>query len=113
MEEAAKTKVEALLEGERAAVATYQELVNRLRDSPHLDVLRQNLGSHQRRVEVLQARVTETGGWAEGGGRPWHGIDGDTTTVLSVLEENEDQLLREYRNRPGMADLDPASLRIL
>ena len=113
MDEAAKTKLEALLQQELAALATYQELADRWRDTPYIDAIRQNVTSHQRRVQVLQARVAETGGWAEPNALPWTGIDGDTGEILTVLEENEDQLLREYRNRPGMADLDPASLRIL
>ena len=113
MDEAAKTKLEALLQQELAASQTYQELAERWKDTPHIDAIRQNQASHQRRVEALQARVAETGGWAEPETRPWPGIDGDTGAVLTVLEENEDQLLREYRNRPGMADLDAASLRIL
>src|SRR3954471_20148603 len=110
----AKTKVESLLEGELSAAETYRRLVDRFKDRPFAETLRENLASHQRRVDVLQARVSQDGGAADANVVAWSGIDADDEVIVfHVLDENEDQLLREYRNRPGMADLDATSLRIL
>ena len=95
----------SFLRGEISAVETYRQAIDRLSDDP-LPELRENLASHQRRVEVLQREIISLGGVPESGSGAWGAftrlIEGGAALLgrgpaLAALEEGEDRGLAQYR----------------
>ena len=105
--EEAIRKLNEYLRGEMAAVETYDQALEKLRESSNRWELEQCKQSHERRVLALRRRIEEVGGqpsessgaWGafsrlfEGGARAF-----GEKAAISALEEGEDHGLKLYRD---------------
>ncbi len=103
-----------LLRGEIAAVETYRIALERVKDAERKRVLRENLGSHERRVGLLRTEILRQGGepsagsglWGAfariyQGGAGWFGED----AAIDALENGEEQGSRDQDAIAEILDL--------
>lgn len=111
--------LDRLVQGERAAVATYEELQGHL-PGPPIDDLDVNRLCHGARVDALLHRITALGGSSAAIGNAWLSVDKNSDqarrclgrdALINALESGEDHIMRRYR-RP-MTELDPTSYRLV
>ena len=105
-------KLNSLLRGEFAAVETYGQCIEKMKDSATVAELRALQSSHQLRVNELQQQIIALGGQPEQGSGAWGAfaklVEGGAkifgeSAAISALEEGEDKGKRDY------ADLDDLS----
>lgn len=106
-------KLNALLRGEIAAVETYGQCIEKMKDSAMVVELRELRTSHQNRVEQLRQQIVALGGQPDQGSGAWGAfaklVEGGATVfgesaAISALEEGEDKGKRDYAD---LADLSP------
>lgn len=107
--------LDSLLQGERSAVATYEQAQRQLAGRYAAD-LEANRSCHADRVTALIRRIVELGGKPSIKGGVWVGltkvIEGTASilgegAVVAALEQGEDIGLADYR--APLKDLDPIS----
>ncbi len=109
----------SLLQGERAAVATYSKAMTHLVDiyATELDA---NQASHAKRVEALADHITRLGGKPSMAGGLWVNFTKmveqtaamvSDTLVIAALEQGEDIGLTDYRD--ALNQLDPDSRQLV
>lgn len=101
-------ELNAMLQGEMAAVESYRLATDKVSDQQVVSSLRACLKSHQDRVDLLRAAIEKQGGTAETTAGTWgsftklvtkaSGAVGDKALVAS-LEEGEDMGLNDYEWR--------------
>jgi hypothetical protein len=100
-------KLNTYLRGEIAAVETYDQALEKLRDSPNRWGLEQCKLSHERRVAALRRRIEEAGGHPAESSGPWGAftrlVEGGARAfgekaAINVLEQGEDHGLKLYRD---------------
>jgi uncharacterized protein (TIGR02284 family) len=105
-------KLNSLLRGEIAAVETYGQCIEKMKDSATVAELRALQSSHQLRVHELRQQIIALGGQPEQGSGAWGAfaklVEGGAkvfgeSAAISALEEGEDKGKRDY------ADLDDLS----
>ena len=105
-------KLNSLLRGEIAAVETYDQCIEKMKDSATVVELRELRSSHQRRVEQLQQQIIALGGQPDQSSGAWGAfaklVEGGAkvfgeSAAISALEEGEDKGKRDY------ADIDDLS----
>jgi uncharacterized protein (TIGR02284 family) len=106
----ADTSVDTLnsfLRGEISAVESYQQAIDRLKDSDKRAQLEQAKASHEARVMTLRNYVAARGGEPASGSGPWGAFtklfEGGAKlfgekAAIAALEEGEDHGLRLYRD---------------
>lgn len=106
--------------GEMAAVETYLQAIEATKDEVILGQLRNNLTSHQGRVELLRQRIQALGGEVPESSGPWGTfakvVEGTASVMgqksaLAMLEEGEDHGLADYR--ADFSNLDIESRRLI
>lgn len=116
---AAITTLDRLLQGERSAVATYEQAQRHLAGqyAPELEA---NRVCHVGRVDALVHRITALGGKPSTTGGAWVGftraIEGTAAllgdgAVIAALEQGEDIGLDSYR--APLLELDPTSRHLV
>ncbi len=109
-------QLNSFLRGEISAVETYRQALNKVDDMRAKTELEQCHMSHQRRVDLLKARIVQLGGEPAQSSGPWGAFakaaEGTATVfgekaAIDVLEEGEDHGLKDYQT--GLPDLDPGS----
>lgn len=95
----------SLLRGERAAVETYRQALEKADDERVQSILRENRASHAARVDLLVAEIRRLGGEPAQGSGAWgafaRAVEGGaklfgTSTAVAALEEGEDRGLEQY-----------------
>ena len=99
-------QLNSFLRGERSAVATYEQVIQKA-DTPNVIVDLQNgQESHRRRVELLETKISALGGEPAKDGGAWSAlaktVQGGAAVLglnpaIAVLEEGEDHGLKDYR----------------
>jgi bacterioferritin (cytochrome b1) len=101
------------LRGELAAVETYGQALERLRDSTFVADLASCRASHEERAELLRQQVVRMGGKPSDSSGPWGGfaklVEGSAKlfgekAALAALEEGEDHGLKLYRSESSKLD---------
>jgi uncharacterized protein (TIGR02284 family) len=99
-------KLNGILKGERSAVETYRQALEKTTDVKIRPILESNHSCHQARVQTLSTMISQAGGkpaetsgaWGafakmmEGGAK----VFGDAASI-AVLEEGEDKGLADYK----------------
>lgn len=105
-------KLNSLLRGEIAAVETYGQCIEKMKDSATVTELRELQSSHQRRVSELRQQVLALGGQPEQGSGAWGAfaklVEGGAkvfgeSAAISALEEGEDKGKRDYADLDGLS----------
>jgi uncharacterized protein (TIGR02284 family) len=108
----------SLLRGEISAVETYRQAIEKIKNPSLLQVLQENLDSHQSRCEILRSRIVQLGGKAAEGSGPWGAfaklIEGGAKlfgekAAIAALEEGEDHGMRDYRDEINKLDVTSRS----
>ena len=111
--------LDSLLQGERSAVATYQQAQRHLAGH-YAEDLESNRSCHADRVTALTRRIVELGGKPSTTGGVWVGftkaIEGTASllgegAVVAALEQGEDIGLADYR--APLTELDPTSRNLV
>ena len=99
-------KLNSFLRGEISAVETYRQALDKIKDPAIRTQLQNCEQDHERRIQLLRARITELGGTPDQSSGAW-GVwaklvqgGGDLLgekTALQALEEGEDHGLNDYR----------------
>lgn len=117
--QASVATLERLVQGERAAVTTYEQLQFLLYDHS-LGELEINRTCHVARVQALLHRITALGGISSACGNAWFTMGlglmetaplSGRDSLINALQIGEDLILKRYR-RP-MTELDPTSCRLV
>ena len=96
----------SLLQGERSAVATYEQAQRHL-DGEHASELEANRSCHAKRIDVLTRRILELGGDPTVKGGAWVGFTKvveqaaslmGTSAVVAAMEQGEDIGLDNYKD---------------
>jgi demethoxyubiquinone hydroxylase (CLK1/Coq7/Cat5 family) len=104
------------LRGELSAVETYQQAIEKLRDSAFVRELSELCRAHEDRVQFLRQEISRLGGRPADSSGPWGGfaklIEGGAKlfgekAAISALEEGEDHGLKLYRG--DLDKLDPTT----
>ena len=105
----------SLLQGERSAVATYEQAQRHL-DGEHPSELEANRSCHAKRIDVLTRRILELGGDPTVKGGAWVGFTKvieqaasliGHSAVIAALEQGEDIGLDNYKD--AVEKVDPMS----
>ncbi len=109
-------QLNSFLRGERSALDTYDQVLEKAESLVVKTGLKQGRDSHQERVRLLEDKIRSLGGkpaddsgvWgsfakAVEGGAKLFGV----ATAVSVLEEGEDHGLKDYQR--DLSDLSPGS----
>jgi uncharacterized protein (TIGR02284 family) len=113
-------QLNSFLRGERAAVDTYDQALEKVEDVSVQSVLRDNRACHERRSEVLRLHIRELGGEPAEGSGAWgsfaKAVEGaakllGASAAIAALEEGEDHGLADYRR--DMSALSATSRRIV
>ena len=108
----------SLLQGERSAVATYDQALRHL-DGEYASELETNRSCHAQRIQVLTRRIHELGGDATLTGGAWVGITKVIEqaasllghyTVIAALEQGEEIGLDQYHDAVQKVDSVSRSL---
>ena len=95
-----------LLRGEISSVETYGQAIGALKDSHHLNKIREMEKEHQSAVSQLKAKVVEHGGSPVESSGPWGAwaklVTGTAaliseSAIFKVLKEGEEHGVKEYR----------------
>ncbi len=99
-------KLNSFLRGEISAVETYRQALDKISDPAIRSQLQNCEQDHERRIQLLRARITDLGGTPDQSSGAW-GVwaklvqgGGDLLgekTALQALEEGEDHGLNDYR----------------
>jgi uncharacterized protein (TIGR02284 family) len=107
-------KLNKFLRGERSAVETYNQAIEKLDDPAMKQQLESLRSSHETRVKQLSARVTALGGQPDDSSGAWGSfaklVEGGAkllgkSAAVSALEEGEDHGKRLYED--NVAELGP------
>jgi demethoxyubiquinone hydroxylase (CLK1/Coq7/Cat5 family) len=111
-------KLNSFLRGEISAVETYRQALDKITDPAIRSQLQNCEQDHERRIQLLRARITELGGTPDQSSGAW-GVwaklvqgGGDLfgqKTALQALEEGEDHGLNDYRRDLDELDGDTRS----
>jgi hypothetical protein len=102
----------SLLRGERAAVETYDQAIEKTKDAPE-PALTENRLCHFNRISVISNRITALGGKAQESSGAWGAFakvaEGSAKVfgfraAVAALEEGEDRGLADYRTAVGKLD---------
>lgn len=105
--------------GEMSAVETYLQAIETTKNEAILYQLRNNLRSHQERVQLLRRRIEALGGEVPDSSGPWgvfaKAVEGTASALgdksaLAVLEEGEDHGLADYRADFSNLDVESQEL---
>lgn len=97
----------AFLRGERSAVETYKQAIEKIDDSNVTQRLRELCDSHENRMRQLEARIESLGGAPDRSSGPWGSfaklVQGGAnvfgkSAAVSALEEGEDHGQRLYKD---------------
>jgi uncharacterized protein (TIGR02284 family) len=97
-----------LLRGEISACETYDQALERLAGSSHVETLRECRRSHDERVQLLRQKVLQLGGDPSDGSGAWGAfaklVEGSAKlfgekAAVAALEEGEDHGLKSYRRQ--------------
>jgi uncharacterized protein (TIGR02284 family) len=101
-------KLNSFLRGERSAVETYNQAIEKLDDDPHLQQrLRSLCESHSARVGILSSRIRALGGKPDETSGAWGSfaklVEGSAklfgkSAAIAALEEGEDHGKRLYED---------------
>jgi hypothetical protein len=114
------SQLNSFLRGELAAVETYRQALEKVRDPEARLELEDCLRSHQRRVDILRQQIVRRGGAPAEGSGAWGSftklVEGTATAIgqkaaISALEEGEDHGLADYRR--DLSDLDADAIRLV
>lgn len=106
-------QLNSFLRGEISAVETYKMAIDKLAKSPHLNMLKENLRSHEERVAQLGAEITKGGGTPADSSGAWGTfaklIEGagavfGEKSAIAALEEGEDHGRNDYQRELNKAD---------
>lgn len=109
-------QLNSFLRGEIAAVETYRQAIEKLRDSAHVITLRDCMRSHEQRVTALTLELRRLGGAPATGSGAWGTfaklVEGGAKVfgekaAIAALEEGEDHGRDDYRR-----DIDKLSLEV-
>jgi uncharacterized protein (TIGR02284 family) len=104
-----------LLRGELAAVETYQQALEKMKDAPEATELHALLADHQNAVQVLRKHIAERGGTPVDSSGAWGTwakfIEGaairlGNTAALEALRQGEQHGIKEYERALEDDDLD-------
>ncbi len=107
-------QLNSFLRGEIAAVQTYRQAIEKLRDSAHVLTLRDCMRSHEQRVTALTLEIRRLGGEPAAGSGAWSTfaklVEGGAKAfgekaAIAALEEGEDHGRNDYRR-----DIDKLSV---
>jgi uncharacterized protein (TIGR02284 family) len=107
-----------LLRGELAAVETYQQALEKLKDAPEATELQAVLTDHRNTVNVLRKQVADSGGTPDDSSGAWGAwakfIEGaaiklGNTAALEALRQGEQHGIKEYERAYEDDELDTAS----
>jgi uncharacterized protein (TIGR02284 family) len=113
-------RLNTLLRGERSAVETYQQCIEKMQQSPMVQQLRTLMTSHDMRVHKLSARITQMGGQPDDSSGAWGSfaklVEGGAKAfgekaAISALEQGEDHGIEEYTEE--LEDLTPPTRRFV
>jgi rubrerythrin len=105
----------SFLRGEQAAVETYRQALEKVKDAPYRTPLEECLRSHTERVRALTERIVRLGGKPSQGSGPWGAfaklVEGAAKvfgykSAIAALEEGEDHGLRDYRQDLDSLDIE-------
>ncbi len=105
-------RLNAMLRGERSAVETYAQCIEKLANSRFVTQLAELKASHAARVEKLTGRITQAGGEAATTSGAWGAfaklIEGGATVfgekaAVAALEEGEDHGKKDYADLEGLS----------
>jgi hypothetical protein len=108
------------LRGELSAVETYQQALEKLRESAFVIQLADVRRAHEDRVQFLRQEISRLGGRSADSSGPWGGfaklVEGGAKlfgekAAISALEEGEDHGLKLYRG--DIDKLDPATRQLV
>lgn len=112
-------QLQSFCRGEMSAVETYGQAIEATNDTQIIAQLRRNQASHERRVQLLRARIRELGGDPPESSGPWgtfaKAVEGTASVIgevsaLSMLEEGEAHGLSDYRSDFSKLDLESQRL---
>ena len=118
--DAAVEQLKSFYRGEISAVEAYRQVMGSTYDQRFQAALRQNLASHQWRVQWLGQRIRELGGSTPTGSGPWgsfvKALETTATAIgqqasIAVLEEGEAHGVKDYRD--DLPNLDGESERFV
>jgi uncharacterized protein (TIGR02284 family) len=109
-------KLNSFLRGERSAVETYNQAIEKLDDDPHLQQrLRSLCESHSARVGILSSRIRALGGKPDETSGAWGSfaklVEGGAklfgkSAAIAALEEGEDHGKRLYADNMDELSVD-------
>lgn len=100
-------KLNSFLRGELAAVETYDQCIEKMKDPAVVAELRKLRSSHEYRVGQLTQRITALGGRPDSSSGAWGAfaklVEGGAkvfgeSAAISALEEGEDKGKRDYKD---------------
>jgi uncharacterized protein (TIGR02284 family) len=106
----------SFLRGERSAVETYEQCIEKIDDPMVCQQLEQFRNSHAQRVQKLSARITTLGGVPDDDSGMWGSfaklVEGGAKifgkdAAIAALEEGEDHGVKDYSR--DLEDLTPAT----
>lgn len=113
-------QLKSFCRGEISAVESYREVMQATNKEWVRAQLRQNMASHEERVQILRRRIAELAGIAPEDSGPWgmliNAVEGMASAfgekpALSVLAKGESHGVNDYR--ADLGNLDPESERLV
>lgn len=108
-------QLNSFLRGEIAAVQTYRQAIDKVKDQEARGELEDCFRSHEERVQVLKERIEQMGGVPSVDSGPWGSfaklVEGGAKllgdeSAIAAIEEGEDHGLADYQRDLGKLDTD-------